>query len=109
MNEASPKAVLDRQMELITNRDIDGLMAQYHPEAVLLRFDRVAHGLDEIRTLLATYLGEMPTVKSLDAFAEDEDTLSYQATMQMGEAVVRSYGAWVLKDGKIWRQIAGLL
>jgi len=109
MSGNSPKAVLDRQMELISNRDIDGLMSQYHPEAVLLRFDRVARGLEEIRTLLATYLGQMPTVKSVDAFAEAGDTLSYQATMQMGEAVVRTYGAWVLKDGKIWRQVAGLL
>ncbi len=46
---------------------------------------------------------------SLDAIAVTEDTLSYQATMTIGGKTVRTYGAWMLKEGKIWRQVTGLL
>ncbi len=42
--------------------------------------------------LLTAYLSQSPAVQSLNALAETEDTLSYQATMTIGGKTVRTYG-----------------
>lgn len=105
----NPRVVLDRQVEFLENRDLDGLMAQYDEDAVVLRFDRSARGLDEIRSLFAEYVARGPRVRSVDSYAAADDMLSYQATMEIGGADVRTYGILVLRDGKIWRQFAGIL
>jgi hypothetical protein len=46
-----------------------------------VRFDQVARGKQEIRNLLSAYLERSPRLLSLDAYAEADDSLSYQATM----------------------------
>jgi hypothetical protein len=104
-----PRAVLERQIELLERGDVDGLVNQYHHDALLLRFDTSARGHDQIRSLLAEYVSRGPRLKSLDAYGESDDILSYQATMMLGGAEIHTYGVFFLRDGKIWRQFAGIL
>jgi hypothetical protein len=106
---AGPRNLLDRQIELLQSGDIDGLVEQYDEEAIVLRFDRAARGRDEIRSLFADYVARRPRLKSLDSYAETSDMLSYQATMELNGSEVRTYGVFILRSGKIWRQFAGVL
>jgi ketosteroid isomerase-like protein len=103
------RAMLEHQIQLIESRDLDGLMDQYEPDAVLVRFDRVANGKEEIRELMGAYLALSPRMEKLDAYAGSGDSLSYQATMVIGGRPVRTYGAWVLRGNRIWRQFAGII
>ena len=101
------RAFLDRQVELIEAGDVDGLLDHYHEEAVLLRLDGAARGRAELRALFTRYLSPPPRVISIDGVAATDDTIHYQTTLAVGQARHRDYGAFVLRDGKIWRQIAG--
>lgn len=104
-----PRDLLDRQIELLQSGDVDGLVDQYDEEATVLRFDMSARGHDEIRSLFTDYVARGPRLKSLDSYTESSDMLSYQATMELGGSPVRTYGVFVLRRGKIWRQVAGIL
>jgi hypothetical protein len=107
--DSGPRHVLDRQVELLETGDLDALVSQYDTDAVVLRFDMSARGRDEIRSLFAAYLSRRPRLKSLDSYAESEDMLSYQATMEIDGSDVRTYGVFVLRGGRIWRQFAGVV
>ena len=107
--KGTPRELFDQQMQLIAAGDLEGLMQQYSEDAVLVRFDRTARGREEIRALMSSYLAQSPSVQTVDALASTDDTLSYQATMVIGGTLVRTYGVWVVREGTIWRQAAGLL
>jgi hypothetical protein len=103
----APRDVFDRQLRLIEAGDLDGLLEQYDEDAVLVRFDRVA-GREGLREFFASYLAAEPRVRSVDAYAEADEVVSYQATLETAGGEVRGYGVFVLRDGKIWRQVAGV-
>ena len=107
--ETRPRDLLDRQIDLLQSGDVDTLVDQYDAEAIVLRFDMSARGHDEIRSLFADYVARGPRLKKLDSYAETGDMLSYQATMELNGAEVRTYGVFFLRRGKIWRQFAGIL
>ena len=110
---ATLRAFLDRQIELIEAGDLDGLLERYHEDAVLVRPDAVVRGRPALRALFATYLAPPPRVVSVDSFAAADNSLHYQATLEAGTGAGagtrRDYGAFVLREGKIWRQFAGTL
>ena len=103
----SPRDVFERQMRLIEAGDLEGLLEQYDDEAVLVRFDRVVAGREGLREFFAAYLAAEPRVRSVDAYADAGDVVSYQATLETAGGELRGYGVFVLRDGKIWRQVAG--
>ena len=45
---------------------------------------------------------------SVDALQASDDTLHYQAHLRFATGQARVYGAFVLRDGLIWRQVAGV-
>jgi hypothetical protein len=104
----APRDVFDRQLRLIEAGDLDGLLEQYDEDAVLVRFDRVIAGREGLREFFASYLAAEPRVRSVDAYAEADEVVSYQATLETAGGEVRGYGVFVLRDGKIWRQVAGV-
>jgi hypothetical protein len=104
-----PRDVFDRQLRLIEAGDLDGLLEQYDEDAVLVRFDRVIAGREGLREFFAGYLAAGPRVRSVEAYAETDDVVSYQATVETAGGEVRGYGVFVLRDGKIWRQVAGVV
>ena len=103
----SPRDLFERQLRLIEAGDLDGLLEQYHEDAVLVRFDRVVSGRDGLREFFAAYLAAEPRVRSVDAYADADDVVSYQATLGTTGGELRAYGVFFLRDGKIWRQVAG--
>ena len=105
----SPRELFERQVELIEAGDLEGLLAQYDDEAVLVRFDRVVSGREALREFFAGYLAARPRVRSVDAYADTEDVVSYQATLETASGTARGYGVFVLREGRIWRQIAGVV
>ncbi len=99
----------DRQMALIEAGDVDGLLARYHEDAVLLRTNVVVRGRAAIRELFTRYLDPPPRIVSVDGFNAADDSIVYHATLAGPQGERRDYGVLVLRDGKIWRQFAGAL
>jgi hypothetical protein len=105
---STPRAVFDRQLRLIEAGDLEGLLGQYHDDAVLLRFDRAVRGKPALRDFLGGYLQQRPRVKELLQVVDTEDLLSYQAVMELGGEEVRAHGTLVLRGERIARQVSGL-
>jgi len=103
------RTIFDRQTDFIRNRDLEGLTGQYSEDAILLRFDTESVGQQAIRQFFASYLETDPQVLTVDAYTEADEMLSYQSTMSVDGAEVRTYGIWIVRDGKIWRQFAGAI
>jgi len=99
--------VFVRQLDALARGDIDLLLENYHQDAVLLRFDGVASGLDELRATLSVYLSLGPELVELSQYVQTDDTVSYRAVMKIGGRAEKAFGTLVLRDGKIWRQTVG--
>jgi hypothetical protein len=104
----TPRALFDRQLRLIEAADLEGLLGQYHEDAVLLRFDRAVAGKAALREHFAAYLAQRPRIAEVLQVAESEDLVSYQAVVVQGEDEVRAYGAFWVRGERIARQITGL-
>ncbi|MFI6598153.1 nuclear transport factor 2 family protein [Nonomuraea sp. NPDC050536] len=98
--------LFERQLALIADGDLEGLLAQYHEEATVVRFDRVAHGPEEIRDFFAAYLALKPTVDQVKSRQIAGDVILYNADMTIGGNQVNAFGTLIVKDGKVWRQTA---
>jgi hypothetical protein len=88
--------------------DLEGLLGQYHEDAVLLRFDRVVRGKDALREHYGAYLATRPRFKELLQVADTEDLVSYQAVIEQGDEEHRAYGASWTRGERIVRQVSGL-
>lgn len=98
----------DRHYRLIETGDLDGLLGQYHEDAVVLRFDRVYSGHEEIRALLNAHLAQRPRLVEVLRYAECEDVISYQAVVALGDDEDRRlHGTLVLRGERIVRQVVG--
>jgi ketosteroid isomerase-like protein len=99
--------VFAKQMAGLSSRNLDELMDNYQPDAVLLRFDGSASGTAELREAFAAYLSLKPELVELTQYAETDDTILYRAVMNLGGELEQAFGTLVVRDGKIWRQTAG--
>ena len=109
---ASPgKAFYDRQVALLANQDIDGLMeTQYHPDAVLVSFDTTVRGHAALREHFKNYLGHLGKIKllSTDQFAEIEDGIFFEATVETDIGIAVVYDVFTFQDGKAIRHFTGV-
>lgn len=105
---AALRELFDRQTRLIRAGDLEGLLGQYHEDAVLLRFDRTVAGKAALREFFAGYLAQGPRLVELLQYAEAEDIISYQAVVEVGGEPVRTHGTFVVRGERIARQVAGL-
>ncbi|TMR89955.1 nuclear transport factor 2 family protein [Nonomuraea basaltis] len=103
------KDLFDRQLAAIADGDLEALLAQYHDDATVIRFDRLAGGPDEIRDLFAAYLSAKPQVDEITSLQVTDDVIFYNALMTIGGNRVTTYGTLVIRDGRIWRQTAAAL
>ncbi|MER7502808.1 nuclear transport factor 2 family protein [Nonomuraea pusilla] len=101
--------LFERQLDAIAAADLEALLAQYHDEAEVVRFDRVARGPAEIRELFAAYLAAGPRVEEVTSLATTDDVILYRAVMTVGGGRVTAFGTLVVRDGRIWRQTAAAL
>jgi hypothetical protein len=100
--------LFERQVRLLDAHDLEGLLGQYHEDAVLLRFDRTVAGKAALREHFTAYLARRPKVKEVTQIADTDDLVSYQAVLEVGGEEVRSYGAMWLRGERIARQVNGL-
>jgi hypothetical protein len=103
-----PRELFDRQQRLVEAGDLDGLLAQYHEDAVLVRFDRVVRGRAALREYFTAYLAQRPRILELLQYAEADDVVSYQAVLELAGEQVRAHGTLMLRGERIHRQVAGL-
>lgn len=99
--------VMTKQLDCLAKRDLDGLMSNYADDAVLVRFDGSAAGLDEVRAGFKEYLAMEPEVVEIRDYAQTDDVIFYRASMKLGGQPEHAFGTLVLRDDKIWRQTAG--
>jgi hypothetical protein len=104
----TPRALFDRQLRLIEAADLEGLLGQYHEDAVLLRFDRTVVGKAALREHFAAYLAQRPRITEVIQVADSEDLVSYQAVVAQREDEVRAYGAFWVRGERIARHVTGL-
>lgn len=104
------KEFFGEQLQLMSTGQIDKLIADhYHPDAVMVTFDGIRRGPEELKHYYVTTLAIMKAVQGLQVqyFAETEDTIIFRATITSeGRGTVSAENGLVFKDGKIFRHIA---
>ena len=98
------ESFLEQQVKLLEAQDTAGLAQRYAPDAVFVRFDRVAVGRDEIKQLFDDYLGQNPTISAMDALQLTEDVIFYQAAETLDGTLTTAVGTLVFREGLVWRQ-----
>jgi len=83
--------------------DLDGFIARYHEDAVIVRFDRIIEGRAQMREVLAGFFqaGLHPRLKKLLKYTETADTVFVEMAVAWETGESQDYDAWVLRDGKI--------
>jgi hypothetical protein len=111
MSTSAGKAFYDRQLAFLDRQDIDGLIQnQYHPDAVLVGFDFVRRGRAELREHFKNYLGQLGKIRliSTDKFAEIEDAIFFEASVETDIGIAEVYDVFTFKDGQAIRHFTGL-
>jgi ketosteroid isomerase-like protein len=108
----SARALYDRQIRFLIDKDVDGLVeTNYTPDAELISFQNVVKGREALRTYFRGYvemLGDI-VVESTDKFAEADDAIFFEATVSSKLGRARVYDAWVLRDGQISHHFTGVM
>ena len=112
-DSATPgRALYDRQLQCLLDKDADGLVeTNYAPDAELISFQNVIKGREALRTYFKGYiemLGDL-VIESTDKFAESDDAVFFEATVNSALGRVRVYDAWVLRDGQITHHFSGVI
>lgn len=98
------------QLGYIGSGDIDGLLENhYHPDAVMITFDGIRRGYDELKHYFVNTLGIMGQVTGLSTefFEETEDVIIFKASItSAGRGTVHADNGLYFRDGKIYRHIA---
>jgi hypothetical protein len=106
------KAFYNRQVAFLEAKDIEGLVeTQYAPDAEVVSFDFSVKGHAALKTHFTNYLQNLGDFKaySTDKFVETEDTIFFEATIQVSGGLARVYNAFVLKDGVASHHFTGRL
>jgi hypothetical protein len=97
------------QLQLMSSGQIDRLIAEhYHPEAVMVTFDGIRRGPDELHRYYTERLASLQQVTQLAVtyYVETEDCILFKAELQAVRAHVHADNALYFRDGQIYRHIA---
>lgn len=104
------KEFYNEQMTFLSKNDIDGLLTNhYHDDAVMVTFDGIRRGREELRKYFVNTLAIMKKITNTRTlyFAEYEDVILFKATITSeGRGTVSADNALYMKDGKILRHLA---
>lgn len=106
------KAFYDRQLAYIAAKDVDGLIDNhYTDDAQLLGFEVYCKGKDALKAHFHEYIANLGYIKllSTDKYAEAEDSILFEATVETAGGTARVYDAFVFRDGRITHHLTGLL
>ena len=101
----------DEQIRQLEANNLDGLMAHYHDDAVLVGYDFTVRGLDALRDHFIEYLKSLGSIKviSTDQFNETEDSIFFEATVGTDIGIAKVYDVFILRDGKASHHFTGLI
>ena len=107
-DEAKTKEVLDHHWNTFQANDLDGVMADYTDESILITPDKTFKGLKEIRENFVGAFAAFPkdsTTMTLNKSVVTQD-VAYIIWEAAGPKVKVSYGTdtFIIRDGKIVRQ-----
>lgn len=98
------------QLGFLATNDIEGMLREhYHPDAVMVTFDGIRRGHDELREYFASTLASMGQITGLstDYFVETDDCILFKASITDSKrGTVKADNALYLRDGKIYRHLA---
>ena len=111
-NPTTPgKLFYDQQVASLEASDVDGLMAQYHPDAVLIGFEAVVRGQQALRDHFVRYLDRLGALQIgvHRPLCRDRrlDFLRSDGRDEPGQA--RVYDVFLLRDGKVTHQFTGVI
>jgi len=95
---------LEQQVSLLGAGDTAGLAERYAPDAMFVRFDRIAVGREQIKKLFDDYLKQQPNISAIDALQTTDDVIFYQAAETLDGSLATAVGTLVFRDGLVWRQ-----
>lgn len=104
------KEFYKEQLRLMSAGDIDEFLDEhYHPDAVMVTFDGIRRGREELKQYYVDTLKLMGKITSLktEYFAETEDVIIFKAVITSeGRGTVHADNGLYIKEGKIYRHIA---
>ena len=101
----------EEHLAYINAKDFDGLIDNhYNDDAVFTSFFGALRGREALREHFRNYLGSLGDLHvRLDKLTETEDTLLLETTVTTDNGTVRTYDAFVLRDGKVDYQFYGVI
>jgi len=106
------RALYDRQIRFILDKDVDGLIdTNYAADAELVSFGNVVKGNAALKEYFRGYvamLGDL-VIESTDKFVETDDAVFFEATVRSALGRARVYDAFVLRDGRIAVHFTGVM
>jgi hypothetical protein len=100
----------EEQLAYLVARDTDTMVDQhYAPDGEIVAFDFIVKGSDALKKFFRDYLEMLGYIRliSTDKFAETQDSIFFEATVETRQGVGRVYDAFVLKDGRITHHFSG--
>ena len=100
--------LINRLTAALADRDIEGAVALYAPDAELVRYEGVARGTDEIRAFLVGFLTtyEQFSLVSLDNVVRTDDTIVWASSNDTGAGILQTTNVVVLDaEGRIVRHV----
>lgn len=106
------RAFYDRQVEFLANNDPAGLIAnQYNDDAELISFTNHIIGAPALVEYFTGYIAQLGYIKliSTDKYTETDNSIFFEATVEVAGGIARVYDVFVLRSGKIAQHFTGLL
>jgi hypothetical protein len=111
MATTSGRKFFDEQVAYLAAGDVDGLIDNhYAPDSLLVSFSATPRGTSALKQHFRNYMAMLGYIKliSVDKYAETEDTIFFEATVETKLGVAHVYDAFVLKNGKATHHFTGL-
>lgn len=108
------RAFYERQLAILEEKDHVRLIdEQYHPDARLLNINspHPVEGADALKDHFRDYIARLGYIKliSTEKYMESDDCLMFEATVETAGGIARVYDVFIMRDGRISHQFAGLL
>ena len=104
----STNDVLDHHLKAIEEGDVDAVLSDYSPDAVLFRSDGVFKGVEAIRPVFDTFVAEFQTQGATTKTKQRLVTGDYAYMLWTGETADNVYelaaDTFTLREGKIVAQ-----
>ena len=106
------RAFYDRHLDILIAKDAQRLIeSQYNDDATLLTFTNYIKGAPALVEYFKGYIAALGYLKvlSTDQYAEGDDSIFFEATVETAGGVARVYDVFLMENGKISRHFTGLI